>query len=70
MEILLLIGAFIVLGCGVLIMVAPKVLIKANDSLNRIKTTVDTTILSNRYVFGVIMVGAGIFMAYTYFRIV
>ncbi len=66
MEKLLLIAAVIVLIGGALLLAAPKVLIKADEMLNRLTTT-DSTVLSKRYIVGVLLVLAGIFMVYSYF---
>jgi len=49
---------------GILLLVAPKSLVKLGEQTNRLYN-IDGLIYRNRYVFGLLLMGAGAFMVYT-----
>lgn len=49
---------------GILLLVAPKVLVKLGEQSNRLYN-IDGLIYRNRYVFGLFLMAAGAFMVYT-----
>jgi len=49
---------------GLLLLIAPKMLVKLGEQTNRLYN-IDGLIYRNRYVFGLLLMGAGAFMVYT-----
>lgn len=68
MEILFLIATIIVLVFGILLLVSPQSLVKLNEFFNRV-VTVDSTIMSRRFIFGTIVIIGGIYMLYIYMKL-
>ena len=65
MRILFLIVAIFAMVLGFLLLFAPRLFVRASTILNRIIAT-DEVILSRRLVFGVFLIGAGIYMIYLF----
>jgi len=56
--------SFISILIGLLLLVAPKMLVKLGEQTNRLYN-IDGLIYRNRYVFGLFLMVAGAFMVYT-----
>jgi len=68
MELVFLLAIIIVIISGILLLIAPQYLVKANELANRI-VSIDATIISRRFLFGTIMLIAGIYMLYVYINL-
>lgn len=56
--------SFISMLIGVLLLVAPKILVQLGEQTNRLYN-IDGMVYRNRYAFGLILLVAGLFMIYT-----
>ncbi len=68
MEFVFLLATIIVLIFGILLLIAPKYLLRVSEMLNRV-VAIDATIISRRLVFGVIILIAGLYMLYVYINL-
>ncbi len=68
MDILFLISAIIVILGGLMLLIAPKVMIRIGEAFNRMSAT-DDIILLKRHVIGVLLLFMGFYLLYTYLHI-
>jgi hypothetical protein len=68
MQLVLLIFGILAFLTGILLLVAPKALLKAGEVLNRM-LAIDDVIFSQRLIFGIFLLLAGAFMIYRYYLI-
>ena len=68
MRALFLFVALVAVVSGLMLIIAPTLLVKASAVLNRIIAT-DELVLTRRRLFGVILVGSGAYMVYFFTQI-
>jgi uncharacterized protein YjeT (DUF2065 family) len=61
----LLAFGFVNMISGILLLFAPRVLVKTGETLNHMFPEFDEAILSKRKVFGVLLILIAVFLAYT-----
>jgi len=69
MKLIFLISALLVSFGGILLLFAPKAMIKIGEAFNRMATT-DDIILLKRHIIGVILLVIGIYLFYVSFNFI
>ncbi|MCK4448688.1 MAG: hypothetical protein KAW56_16595 [Candidatus Marinimicrobia bacterium] len=68
MSLFILIIGIIAFVVGVLIIIVPKWVLKVGEVFNRI-LTIDDLIFSRRFIFGILLILAGLYLIYTFIRV-